>query len=622
MRKLIGSEGGVVEKINLENRSHKGVNKLIFIIKSVFNLFWKAKPKLLITIFAIETLLGLLIYPSLYLEKLILDKIVSNIGNQFWQASLGIIITLFLLKAFIELVTLFLNRISGLINSRTSREFSNHMEIVMAEKLNSLDMNLLEDSKFRDKFAKIEKESGRRTWGIVAPLSTFINSIFSLASSILLIISVKPILCLIIILCSIPGFFIDIKYIRKEYQLSEQFSGKLRMSGLLYGYLYKIRSLLEFKILNISQFFIKKLKSIQHELIVKDSEVEYHRIKDGFVTNIIPGLFDLLIGIYLAIQAITVKITIGSMEMTIRAISTFRTSIDGLSYSTLEFYENYLYVCDLVWFLNLKPKVPSDENRDSVPRQGMPDGIEFKNVWFRYKENGPWILKNMSFKIEAKQNIALVGENGSGKSTMIKLLCRFYDPQKGEILIDGQPINSLSRKNLWKRISVLFQDFETYPFSAKETIGYGDIDRLDDLESIKKAAHLSSIDKFIEDLPKQYSNPLSAEFDKGVDPSGGQWQRLALARTLFRNAEIVILDEPTSNVDPKAEEEIFETIIKKVKNQVLILISHRFSTVRRAERILVINRGAIVEQGTHQELMKKNGDYARLFKLQAKGYQS
>jgi len=247
-------------------------------------------------------------------------------------------------------------------------------------------------------------------------------------------------------------------------------------------------------------------------------------------------------------------------------------------------------------------------------------GIEFDHVWFRYPSSSEWILKDISFKITPLENIAMVGENGAGKTTLLKLLLGFHVPSKGRILIDGVVVTDYDIQSLWKKISVLQQDFHLFPFSARESIAFSDLSRVDNLTDIKSAAKLTDIDSYIESLPLKYDTPLTKELEKGVDPSGGQRQRIGLARALFHPSSILVLDEPTSNVDPKAEEEIFENIIKITKNQILILVSHRFSTVRRANKIFVLDTGELVEAGTHEQLMKKRGLYAKLFTLQAKSY--
>ncbi|MBU0569902.1 ABC transporter ATP-binding protein/permease, partial [Patescibacteria group bacterium] len=249
--------------------------------------------------------------------------------------------------------------------------------------------------------------------------------------------------------------------------------------------------------------------------------------------------------------------------------------------------------------------------------------IEFKNVWFRYQKDLPWIIKDVSFKISPGERIAMVGENGVGKSTLIKLLARFYEPGKGEVLVNGKNVSSLNLLQWREKLAVLFQDFEGYPFSVRESIGYGDVKRMGSLKEIKKVARDTGIDDFIEGLSLKYDTPINPRFEKGIHLSNGQWQRIAISRVLFRkNAKVMILDEPTSNVDPEAEEMIFKKLVRLTKDKILIFVTQRFSTTRIADRIFVVHGGRVVEDGTHKELMERNEKYARLYNLQAKAYLS
>lgn len=256
----------------------------------------------------------------------------------------------------------------------------------------------------------------------------------------------------------------------------------------------------------------------------------------------------------------------------------------------------------------------------SVPKN-ITQGIEFRDVWFKYDHSPHWVLKGVSFKVDPKDNIAIIGKNGAGKTTLIKLICRFYDPQKGEILFNGQNIKSYNIRDYRHQLSALFQDFAQYPFSAEDNIRFGDTDRKKTKVGIKKVAKLTGITDFIDSLPLGFKNPLDKEFVGGVEPSKGLWQRVALARILYRNAHILILDEPTSNVDPESEEQIFGDVLRVAKDQIIFLVSHRFSTVRKADKIMVLENGVVVEYGTHQDLITLRGRYHELFSLQAQGYQ-
>jgi ATP-binding cassette subfamily B protein len=306
--------------------------------------------------------------------------------------------------------------------------------------------------------------------------------------------------------------------------------------------------------------------------------------------------------------------------MYLRTLRNAEQNLSGLVNSFVSIYENYVYVTDLVWFLNLESNIEKpDAKKLSVP--GKFD-LSFKDVWFRYKEDQDWIVKGISLKIDQGEKVALVGKNGVGKTTLIRLIARFYDPSKGKLMINGNDLKEFDLGGWRRDMAILFQDYTNYIFSAHESIGYGDIFRIDDKESIKLAAKKADIDEYIEGLPLKYNTPLNPRFGNGVRPSTGQLQRIGIARTLFReNANVIILDEPTSNVDPKAEEKIFNELLKKTDEKIFVFVSQRFSTVRRADRILVMDKGKIVEDGSHEELMEKKGLYEELFSLQAKVYQ-
>jgi ATP-binding cassette subfamily B protein len=280
--------------------------------------------------------------------------------------------------------------------------------------------------------------------------------------------------------------------------------------------------------------------------------------------------------------------------------------------------ESALYLKDYFDFIDISTEYKS---KNEVP---MPEkikiGFEFKNVYFAYPESDNQILNDVSFTIKAGEKIAFVGQNGAGKTTLTKLLLRFYEPTSGEILLDGININQYNKANYQEYFGVLFQDFFRYEFSVKENIAIGKIDEINNNERILKAAELSLADEVVAELKYGYEQQLGKRFAKGQELSGGQWQKIALARAYMKNAEVMILDEPTSALDAKAESEVFERFIGLIKDKTSVIISHRFSTVRQADRIVVLQEGKILESGTHQELMKNNQLYAQLFTLQAEGY--
>jgi ATP-binding cassette subfamily B protein len=307
-------------------------------------------------------------------------------------------------------------------------------------------------------------------------------------------------------------------------------------------------------------------------------------------------------------------------------MSAYRASLGslyGVIKTIADIYGNHLFIQDLRGILLYRPHITTLINAQVIEKD-VPLTVEFDNVSFRYREDGPWILSSISFRLDSGVRMALVGENGSGKTTLVKLLLRFYDPTEGRILVNGVDLRELDLDSYYARIGVIFQEFAQYEGRIREQIGYGQLEYLEDLEYIRRAARISGAQVFIEELPKRYETPLGKwELEEGtMKLSGGQWQRLALARACMKqNAALLILDEPSAALDPAAEELFFEQVLQDIHGMSIIFISHRFSTVRRADKILYLQNGRIQEQGTHAELMQRNGHYATLFRMQARWYE-
>ena len=591
-----------------------------FVFSQVVRFAWQISPKLLILTLFVNTIIGFLIYPTLRLEKIFIDGLIENIGSDFWGPAGRFIILVLFLRFIVGIAQSFLSRIAHYLRRTMSRIFSAYLTTLMAKKNAELDILTLDDPEFKDKFSKIQREGSHRAWGMMWPVAAIPTVLAGLISTLIIIFSFYPIISFIIFLLSIPVFLVDAKYIKKEYQFEAEMSLSYRIWGWLEHYLLRPKNILEIKLLGLSRPFSERIRKIQNKIFSERIRIEKKKTVLQILASLPQNVFHFAVGIYLAFFVFVGKLTVGSVEMLLRAIYSFRENIIALVANFLELYENYLYVADLIWLLSLEPSIVASREGKKIDRR-FKKGIEFKDVWFRYTDKTPWVLKNINLKIGPAEEVAIVGENGAGKSTLVKLICRFYDPQKGKIFLNGRDLREYSIESLWGNLSVLFQDFETYPFTAKESIGYGDMAKIGKSGLIKKAAKRADIDKFIESLPLKYQNPLDPAFEKGIRPSFGQWQRIGLARIFLRDARITILDEPTSNVDSEAEEEIFKEILTQSERKILILISHRFSTVRRADKIYVLDKGRVVEEGSHQELMKIKRKYARLFELQAKGYQ-
>lgn len=596
------------------------LGQLVFTFKEATKLALQVNPRLLILLFVLNAIWGFTAAPGFYLEKLIIDSLVANIGTTDVRAAVMAVGILVALRLLLELTRNILSRVNQFLRRTLSRLFEAELSVIIGKKLAELDLETIEDPDFKDKFDKIVNESGRRAWGLMIPLSDIPNYLIGFISSVGLLIILHPLVTIGVIIMSIPQVFVDSRYIKKGYKLRTELSPLHRVWGWLNYYLVRNRNYMEMKILSLTSFLSDKLKGVQKAVLSKQIELSKKRQVSSFAGVLPLTLFEFGVSIWLIFLVVVERITIGSFEMYLRALRSSGQNLTSLVSSILEIYENYIYVNDLVWFLGLDPKIEGNVGGKKLINKSSE--IEFKNVWFKYRDSQPWVLKDVNLKINKKENVALVGLNGSGKSTLIKLIARFYDPQKGEVLVDKVKLASYDLETWRNNLSVLFQEFESYPFSAKESIGYGDVSRINNIEEIKEAAKKTGMDEFIEGLPKKYNNPLDPVFEKGVRPSIGQAQRIGISRMLFRkDANIVIMDEPTSSVDPEAEEKIFQELIKETKDKILIFVTQRFSTVRLADRIFVVDKGKIIEHGTHKKLIKFDGKYAKLFNLQAKAYQ-
>lgn len=592
--------------------------QIIFTFREATRLALKTNPKLLISLFILNSLWGFLAVPGFYLEKLILDKLVEAIGAENYLPYLYTISGFIFLALLLSLLRNFLGSYNSFLRRTMARYFDVEINVLLGKKLSQLDMETIDDPEFQDKFKKVESESGRRAWGLMMPLSDIPNYFVGFISALGVILLLNPLIAVGVFIVALPQIFIDSKYIKKGYKLHTQLSPLRRMWGWISYYLVRNQNFMELKLLDLSEHLSEKLTGIVGIILQKTTDLQRKR-EISRVGSFLPlTVFELIISILLIFWVIVRKITIGSFQLYLRSLRSAEQNLTSLVSSFMEIYENYIYVSDLVWFLGLESKIEKSRNRKTA---GDEVSIEFRDVWFRYRDDSPWVLKGISFIIHPNDRVALVGINGAGKSTLIKLVARFYDPQKGEILINGESLKKLD-VSLWrKQLSVLFQQFEGYIFSVREAIGYGDIKRINRIDEIKKAASETGIDKYIESLPLKYENPLSPRFDKGVKPSVGQRQRIGLARTLFRkNARLIVLDEPTSNVDPEAEEEIFQMLMKKANNKILLFVTQRFSTVRIADKIFVMHDGRIVESGTHKKLISDGKRYSRMYNLQAQAY--
>lgn len=597
----------------------KQIKEFTFTFWEVLKIADKINRPLLVGVIFVNAFWGFLSLPAFYLNKLLIDEVVKNIGNPNWILSINFIILLTvgrLLVAFLQ------NALSGLINF-LKITFADllyyYFERSFAFKLSELDVATIESPDFKDKLEKIDREGRHRLWGLLSPVSDIPNYLVGFLTSVSVLFLLSPIVVLAIVLFSFMELWNNSRIVKKQYDLRTKMSSIYKVMGWLTYYLIRNRNFMELKILNLAPFLADRLRVLQESSYKEEMAINKEQEKLRILAIIPSMILEIVVSVWLAILAITEKITIGSLQFYLSTLNNAQMNLSSLARSVVTVYENYIYVKDFLWFMSLKPKIDS-ERKGLIPK-GSDLVVEFSSVWFRYKKGQKWILRDVSFKIKKGEKIAIVGENGAGKSTLIKLISRFYDPQKGRIKVNGIDLKKIDLVWWREKLAVLYQEFEQYPFTAKESIGYGDVSRLSDIDKIISAAKKTGIDNYIQSLDKKYDTPLSPEFEGGINLSGGQWQRVGIARMLFRGkSQLIIMDEPTSNVDPEAEENIFQELSNLSKDKILIFVTQRFSTVRIADRIFVVEGGKIIEHGTHDELMKLDGKYKSLYTLQAKAY--
>ncbi len=492
------------------------------------------------------------------------------------------------------------------------------------KKFVSLDIEIYENSKYADLISNAKEGHEWRPSDVLRFSWDSLYDLIGAFSSGLAIFLVQPIFSLLVAVSIIPRIIVNSKTENAMWGIWSLDANITRRYGTLIHYNESVNTIKDIKLLGIGEFLQSKLFNLYDSVIKKQKGILFNKLKWTIIADLIPVFVNGIALYYLVNQYFLGKIEIGAISFTLFNLIFFRDRISQLLQDLTSALAQTKYVMKVFEMFGIKNKVLNIEN--PIMKIDTPPSIEFKNVSFKYPDTEKYILKDFNLKIDKAETVAIVGENGAGKSTLVKLILRFYDVTEGQVLINGIDIKTIDIETWRKECSVLLQDFTTFDvLTVKENIGIGDVNRfLKDVDpenkKVKESARDAKAEEFILSNKKGYEEPIGRDFN-GVDFSGGQHQRIALARTFYRDSGLVIMDEPTSAVDAKAESEIFETIKGKIKSKTVIFISHRFSTVRMADRILVIDKGKITEEGTHEKLLNNNGLYSTMFKLQAKGYE-
>jgi ATP-binding cassette subfamily B protein len=596
-------------------------------LRPFLTMVWRTSRSLTVASLLLRSARALLPVITLYVGKLIIDDVVMLVQMPDkpgtlpeWIAS-GLLNWLgFLLVAEFGLAVIadILGRVVSLIDSLLSERVSNASSVRLMQHAAKLDLEDFEDAEFQDQLERARRQTSGRM--------TLMGQLFSQAQDIVTVVSFAagliiyaPWLIVLLLLALVPAFLGEAHFNAQSYSLDYARTPERRELDYVRQTAASVETAKEVKIFGLNTFLIDRYVRLATDFYAANRRLALRRASWG-------GLFTAMgtIGYYLAYayivwRTLTGDFSIGDLTFLAGSFRRLRTLLEGLLASFSSTAGQALYLDDLFSFFEVKPEILSPDDPRPFP-QPIRQGFVFEDVGFRYPGAERWAVRHLSFTLNAGEVVALVGENGAGKTTLVKLLTRLYDPDEGRILLDGHDLRQYDLDALRGNMGVIFQDFVRYNLSAADNIAVGRIEARDDRARIERAASRSQADEVIAKLPAGYEQMIGKRFRNGVELSGGEWQKIAIARAYMREAEVLILDEPTAALDARSEYEVFRRFKELSHGKTAILISHRFSSVRMADRILVLADGKVEAAGTHEELVSRPGRYAELFELQAAGY--
>jgi ATP-binding cassette subfamily B protein len=582
----------------------------------MLRLVWSTSPALTLTSVLCRSVRALIPLASLWIGKLIIDTVVQAVrtggleNNRIWWlvgAELG-------LALFSDLLA----RAVALTDSLLGDRFTNRLSVQLMEHASRLDLAHFEEPEFYDKLERARRQTVGRLQLMSQVLGSAQDGITLLTLTASLFVF-SPWLLLLLVCAVIPAFLGESHFASLSYSLLYRWTPQRRELDYVRWLGATQESAKEVKIFGLGPYLTERYRRLADLFYYENRALAIRRSAFGFLLAVVGtgGYY----GAYAVILYRTLQgqLSVGDLTFLAASFSRSRGLIEGLLASLANVSEQSLYLDDLFTFFRMQPRIASPPGALPAPRP-IRQGLEFRHVGFRYPGAERHAIRNVSFLLEPGTSLALVGENGAGKTTIAKLIARLYEPTEGVILLDGRDLREYDVEDLRREIGVIFQDYMRYHMLLFENIGFGRVDALEDRPRIELAAGLSLASDVAARLENGLDQMIGRRFEGGVDLSGGEWQKVALARAYMRDAQILILDEPTATLDARAEHRVFERFTALTRGKMAVLISHRFSTVRMASRILVLEEGEIREQGTHEELLALGGQYSELFELQAAGY--
>lgn len=632
-----------------EQGAWRALRDIALVVPRIFRYLWRVDAGLLATQCSLMLVTAVVPAAIVYMTKVIIDTVVAAHGQELpWIAvfqPVAVIFGLWILQALIDAVSgytssLFMERIY----------YQAHEDLI--NKASALDVAFFETPRFYDQLHHANSEI-HRVFGICNATLGLLAQLFSMAAMVALLSILHPLAIVVLLATALPRVFMEGSMARQRFALNAELIRNDRLIDYMKRLLTARDSAKEIRAFRLGKLFVTRFRNFRDIYITKLRTLMLRFLRVNMALNLLSLGGVCAIWAYAVFQATLERITIGDLALVFQAAQNVRNSLGGLIGAGGQVYENALFATRFFNLMDLDPqsvegalRPPRTRGASRLPRR-IETGIEFENVWFRYPAAaaaqatpatatsktsggngtpdatggaGEWILKDVSLRIPAGKKLALVGENGAGKTTIVKLLARLYDPTEGRVLLDGKDLRDYDLADYRRNVSVVFQDFFRYDLSAADNVGVGRVEAIGDRPLVETAARQAGADDVIGRLPKGYETILGKTFDEGVDLSGGEWQHLAIARAFMSDARILILDEPTAAVDALREHRLYEQFDQTAKSKTVVFISHRFSTVRMADLIAVVEDGRRIEFGTHEDLMAHEGKYAKMFSTQAARY--
>jgi ATP-binding cassette, subfamily B, bacterial len=594
-----------------------------------FRILWQTSPLLALAVAALTVATGVIPAALAWVGKLIIDSVVlaARAGG---LSGASRPLRLVALELGLMVVLTLANRLSALLRELLRAQLGNRVNVDILEKALALELRHFEDAAFYDKMQRARREASSRPLSMVLGVLGIAQSAITLGSYAFLLARLSPLSVAILVVASIPAFITETRMSNQSFRLNSWRAPEARRLNYLEWILTRDSHVKEVKLFALGRLMLDRYRALFEKFYREDRALAQTRFIYGLLLTL------LSLGAFYACYAFAARraafggMTLGDLTLYVTVFRQGQSAFQSVLGGVAGLYEDALFMSNLFEYLDLPADDPLSngvgrswpvdlaQNPQTVPN--LPQAIELRNVSFRYPGKENWALRDVNLTIAPGEVIAFVGENGAGKSTLIHLLMRMYEPTEGEILYGGRPLREIPLDELHRRIGAVFQDFVRYQFSVAENIGLGWVPALEDRARIEKAAGAGGADAVVSNLPRGYDTMLGGYFEAGQELSVGQWQKIAIARAFMRDAEVLILDEPTASLDAEAEHEMWKRFKALARGRTAILISHRMSTVRLAERIVVLRGGRIEELGTHAELVARDGRYAHLFRLQAAGY--